>query len=225
MVQRMDSEYLAGLGERRHVDTRSDAPAMVRAALADPLDAASSRSVLGTFDGGQFTVGDLLRWINAMPTQVEQQVSRADDAQIDKFVRSLMRNHALMVEADSAGVRLSPLDIEEFRGMLRSDLDKVRKALNLDDAKLKDQATPIADRQRLAALYVDTYLESVANNKAPFVSVPPFLASRLRDESSWKVSSAGVERVLEKSTALRAVVDSMRPAATLPDSGGINGKR
>ena len=81
--------------------------------------------------GGRFTVGDLLRWINAMPTQVEQQVSRADDAQIDKFVRSLMRNHALMVEADSAGVRLSPLDIEEFRAELWSaSFDARRLALD-----------------------------------------------------------------------------------------------
>jgi hypothetical protein len=220
VTERMDSSYLAGLGERRHVKVKSQAPALVRAALADPIAAAGSRTVLGTFDGGRFRVADLIRWINAMPPQVLQQVSRADDTQIEMFIKSLMRNQALIVEAESAGVALTALDVEEFRGMLRSDLAKVRSAMGLDDQGLAEGASSKEDRLRLAALYVDKYLEGVANNKSSFVSVPPFLAARLREQSRWTVSSAGIERVLQRGTELRASLDSLRPATT--DSGGSN---
>jgi len=228
LVTRMDSLYLAGLNQRRHAKVTSDAPAMVRSALADPLDEARSSKVLGTFDGGKFTVGDFLRWINAMPMQVEEQVSRADDSQIRGVILSLMRNHALMVEADSAGVRLTTLDLQEFREVLRRDLDKVRKALNLTDSSVTDTTKSLADRQKQAALYIDMYLDAVANNKAAFVSVPPFLAARLRDQAHWRVTSAGVERVLQRSTEIRATVDSLRPEsppAGRDSAGGVNGKR
>lgn len=107
--------------------------------------------------------------------------------------------------------------------MLRSDLGKVRSAMGLDDKSLAEGASSEDDRQRLAALYVDKYLEGVANNKSSFVSVPPFLAARLREQSSWRVTSAGIERVLERATELRASLDSLRPAPK--DSGGSNATR
>ena len=228
LVERMDSAYLAGLGERRHVRVKRDAAPLVRGALANPARAAGSTTVLGTFDGGRFTVGDLVRWINAMPSQVQQQVIQAGDGEIDIFVKSLMRNQALMVEADSAGIGLTPLDIEEFRDLLRRDLAAVRKALGLDDPKLATVGGSVEDRQRMAALYVDSYLEAVANNKTAFASVPPFLAERLRGQYSWHITPAGVERVLERSTELRAMMDSMRvaaPPAPATDSGGSDAKR
>ena len=221
VVGAMDSLYLAGLLDRRHVTIKRDAPAMVRAALADPHAAANSGAVLGTLDGGRFTVSDLLRWVNAMSAQVQQEVPRAGDQQIRDFIRALMRNHAMMVEADSAGVRLTALDVEEFRDMLRRNLDRVRTALALNEGKLKDTLVSITERQKLAALHVDTYLEAVSNNTAAFVDLPPFLSARLRNQSRWEVSSAGVERALERSGELRAVVDSLRPA-TPPDTGRVN---
>ena len=225
VVARIDSAYLAGLGQRRHVRVTSEAAAIVRAALADPKAAADSRTVIGTFDGGKFTVGDLVRWIEAMPTQVQQQVMRADDGQLAQFIRSLMRNQALMTEADSAGVKLTALDVREFTDLLRRDLKALRVALALDRGSVPDSGT-VEERRRLAALNVDRYLEAVASNRVTFVSVPPFLAARLRDQSKWRVISAGVERVLERGTELRAVVDSLRPTTPPADSaGGPNAKR
>ena len=61
VVARLDSAYLAGLGERRHVRVTSQAAPLVRAALADPIKAAGSGQTLGTFDGGRFAVSDLMR--------------------------------------------------------------------------------------------------------------------------------------------------------------------
>lgn len=226
IVERMDSAYFSALGERRHIRVKSDAPAVARAALADPLKAATSKTVLGTFDGGSFTVGGLIRWINAMPVQVQQQVSRADDGQIAQFLRSLMRNEALIVEAQNAGVGLTPLDIEEFRDILRRDLVKVRAAIALDAKTLADSGASDEQKRRVAALHVDQYLEQLANNRTGFVSVPPFLAARLRERSTWSVTSAGIDRVLERSTELRAMVDSLRPVTPAPaepaDSGAAN---
>ncbi len=226
VTERQDSAYLGGLGERRHVRVKPQAPPMVRAALADPFKATTSTATLGTFDGGSFSVSDLVRWISALEPAAQERVSRATDEQIVLFVRSLMRNHALMVEADSAGVVLTPADIEEFRDLLRRDLAMTRKALGLTDTALA-KATP-TDRRRFAALYVDHYLEGIAANKVDFAGVPPFLAAQLRQRYPWRVSSAGVDRVFERSSQLRGLVDSLAPAsppAPVVDSGGANAKR
>ena len=70
---------------------------------------------------------------------------------------------------------------------------------------------------------MDQYLEQLASNQTGFVSVPPFLAAQLRERASWSVTAAGVERVFERSTELRALVDSLRPSTGTPvepaDSG------
>ena len=110
--------------------------------------------------------------------------------------------------------------------MLRRDLAKVRTAVGLDDKAFAEPGMMAEQKEHLAALHVDQYLETLAGNKTQFVAVPPFLAARLRAQRKWEVTSAGIERVLERSTELRAMVDSLRPAtppgASPTDSGGKN---
>ena len=82
-------------------------------------------------------------------------------------------------------------------------------------------------RARMAEVKVDQYLEGVASNRARFVAVPAFLASRLRERGSWRVVSAGIDRVLARAEALKIAMDSARAASPSPatDSGGANAKR
>jgi hypothetical protein len=117
-----------------------------------------------------------------------------------------------MAEAQTNGITLTPLDIQEFRDILRRDLARVRTAVGLDDTALARTGTSPDDKRRVAALRVDQYLDQLANNKTSFVGVPSFLAAQLRSRSPWSVSSAGVERVFERSSELRAMVDSLKPA-------------
>jgi hypothetical protein len=88
----------------------------------------------------------------------------------------------------------------------------------------------------MAGLKVDQYLEAVAANRATFVAVPAFLAERLRERGNWRVVSAGIDRVLSRTDALKAALDSARaaspeqaapiPALPATDSGGkTNAKR
>ena len=84
----------------------------------------------------------------------------ADDGQIAQFIRSLMRNEALIVEAESAGVGLTPLDIDEFREVLRRDLTKMRAALGLDAKTLGDSGVADEQKRRVAALGEEAFLDS-----------------------------------------------------------------
>ena len=228
MVAELDSAYLGTLPGRRHFQVRRGAAARARAAIADPRRFARSRSVLGTFDGGRFTVADLIRWVQAMPPQLRTQIDHAADDQWGTLIRQLMRNQAMMIEADSAGVVLTPADLAEFRDMLRRDLAALSEGLGIDSRSLPDSAALPDERGRMAEVKVDQYLEAVAANRATFVAVPTFLATRLREGADWKVVSAAIDRVLARAQALKAAIDSARAAQPEPppappaDSGGTN---
>lgn len=225
MVTQLDSAYLGAIATRRHFKVRSGAAARAMAAISDPMRSADSRAVLATFDGGTFQVRDLVRWVRAMPAQLQAQIVNADEAQLTQFIRQLMRNQAMMVEADSVGVTLTALDLLEFKDILRRDLAQLSKGLGIDAAALPDSNTE--NRLRLAAVQIDRYLEAVAANRATFVAVPPFLAARLREKGEWRVVSAGIDRVLARAEALKAAFDSARAASPAPqtDSGGTNAKQ
>ncbi|MSR06493.1 MAG: hypothetical protein EXR93_05410 [Gemmatimonadetes bacterium] len=224
LIGALDSAYLGGMAARRQFKVRNGAAARARVAIADPLGSARSGAVLATFDGGTFTVADLVRWVDAMPPQLRGQIDRADDDQLVMLISQMMRNQAMMVEADSAGVTLTPLDITEFKDLLRRDLDMLSKALGIDARALPDSGLSVEGKIRMAGVKVDEYLEAVTANRANFVAVPTFLSARLREKSDWRVISAGIDRVLARAEALRAAIDSARAASptppSVPDSGG-----
>jgi len=231
LIGALDSAYLGGLPARRHFKVDDGALPMARAAIADPVRSARSKAVLGTFDGGVFTVGDLVRWVQALPAQLRAQIDHAEDSQLATLISQMMRNQAMMVEADSMGVTLTPLDTVEFKGMLRRDLTQLSEALRIDAKSLPDSGLTPDGKVRMAGVRVDEYLEAVTANQADFVPVPPFLAQRLRASADWRLVSAGIDRVLARAEALKTALDSARaasppPAAPVPaDSGGTNGKK
>lgn len=229
LIAALDSAYLGGMAARRHFKVKSGAAAMARAAIADPLRSVRSRAVLATFDDGTFTVEDLIRWVQAMPAQLRAQIDRADDDQLAMVISQMMRNQVMQVEAESAGVTLTPLDLTEFRDLLRRELAQLSQALGIDAKSLPDSGLTPAGRIRMAGVKVDEYLDAVTANRANFVPVPTFLAARLREKSDWRVISAGIDRVLARAEALKAAIDSARaavPAAPAPaDTGGRDGKR
>ncbi len=217
LQQRLDSVYLADLSERRAIEVHPRAPARVRSALADPKRAAKSTKIVGTYDGGKFTVSDFVRWLQLLPPQFQQQADAADDELLQQFLRSLMRNAVMQVEAESAGVSLSALDLDEFRTVLKRELSSLEEAIRVDSVSLADSAANLEERQRLAALRVDQYLAAVVNSRVPLVPIPALLAAKLRDEGEWRIVPAGIARVLERARQLRLAAANTE--AAIPGGG------
>ena len=225
LVRRMDSTFLRELMERWRVKVRSRAPALLREATREPLAAIQSKAVLGTYKGGKYTVHYFVRWLQALPSQTQQQIRVAGDEQLMEFARSLIRNEVLFLEARAAGAKLSDEDYTELKFRLKRDIIEVRAALGLDVA-LATTATE-SERQRAIEETVGEYIRGmlaaagiIAVRGRPESYVPVFLADKFRAEMRWNVSSAGLDRVVERATALRAQLES----ATVGSEGEAPGR-
>jgi hypothetical protein len=208
VMRQMDSVYLARLEERRKVRVRSDAAALTREALNEPLQHLDSPKVLASYDGGTFTVGDLMRWFQGSPPQVHRQILNATDEEVESFVRSLMLNDFLVADARQAGVDVPEEDFVVYRDRYARRLSQLRDRLGIDSALAK--ARNERERVRLLEEGVDRYVEFIARTQKDIVVVPPGLASILRREHKWKVSLAGVDRAAARAEAIRAALE---PAA------------
>ena len=223
LARRMDSTFLAGLLERWDVKLRSDAPALLRETAREPLAAIRSTAVLGSSRDRKYTVRDLVRWLQALPSRTQYQMRAAGDEQLIEFARSLIRNELLFQEARASGVELSDEDYAELKFRLKRDVNEVRAALRLDAVpapgateRERRQASAQAILEYMRAIIED--FGEIAIRSSPEVHVPAFLADKLRSEMRWSVSLAGLDRVVQRATALRAEGES--PATkTASDSG------
>ncbi len=213
LIARMDTAFLAELTERWRLRVREGAPAVMRDAADSPLWTFQRQELIGTYRGGRFTTGDFVRWLQALPVPVHMQVSSASDQQLRDLALSLMRNEVLVREARDAGMELGAEDYAQFREALREDIEEVRGAMGLDSALAG--VTDPAERRRVAAQAVTAYLFALVERTRRTVTIPPFLAHKLRDESRWQVSSRGIDLALERAeeTRARAVAGDARESA------------
>jgi hypothetical protein len=207
-----DDAFLAALPERWDIKVRDGIAPAVRELGHDPIRAKRSGKVLGSYKGGRFLVSDFARWVQAMPQQVRQQMASASDSQVTLLVSSLMRNEALVREAQEAGAVVSAEFQEEMADQLRRQLSLVAALVGFPvDTLPLLRGLPKEALQDTVTVRVYQYIQAVAANQKRLQTVPPFLADTLRAESDWKISAAGVEQVLDRARQLRLGLDSLPP--------------
>jgi len=205
LVSRLNQQLVAEVEQRWEVEVYADAPEIMREVAKDPGTDEESRRVLGKYRGGRFRVADLRRWLKALPVDYTAQVQSWDDDQLAKFLRGLIRNHVLAIEASDAGYQLTPEDYATLKDALAQDLSQLRTALGLDSLPAPGKSTE--EQSVMAAAAVDAYLSALTNDLALLVPVPPFLAERLRDEAEWGISTEAVDRALIRGARLRYLME------------------
>jgi peptidyl-prolyl cis-trans isomerase D len=208
LIARVDSAYERQLLEGKLVEVRPDAPAYVRQAAVDPFRARQLDRVVATYDGGEFTVGGVVRWLKMLDVQTLQQLPNAPDDQVVQFTQSLLGRELLYQQADSAGIGLTP---ELFATVLQeyeSQLVALRRAMRVHPDSLGGPTADLTERELIADLLVDGYLEAALRSQVEFVSVPPFLAEQLLDQGDWAIESAGILRALERAAQMRAALQA-----------------
>ncbi|HXE58068.1 MAG TPA: peptidylprolyl isomerase [Gemmatimonadales bacterium] len=217
---RLDSIYMDSLGAARRLSIKSSAPAAIRAALGDPERAARSDKALATYRGGEFTVGEFMQWVRALPPQFAQQIQQAPDSELVRFTRVVAQNTLLLEEADSAGIRLSPVEWETLRRRYLADIDSLRGDLGLG-ADFRDSSMAKGERQQVAALKVDQYFDRLVGLKARARPLPggqagpgSGLGGVLRSRLGYKIYPAGLERAVELAKA-------KTPSPTPPGGPGM----
>ena len=210
----LDSLYLDSLANRRQLKIVSGAPGLVRQAVPQIVSARSDNRTLATYRGGTFQVKDLARWLLALDPNDVRGISTASDAQLNQFLKVLAQREMLLVEVDKAGVQLTPGNWRQLRAEHDSGVARLEGLLGVTPQMLKDSAGTPAARVQLAMAHVDRYVDqAVTQGSTPFVPVPPFLASALRQGQPWSLNEAGIARAAESAQAIRAADTTGRAAA------------
>jgi hypothetical protein len=211
LASRKDSSYFADLSTRQHVRVASGAPKDIRAGMED-LDAAGrDPKRLASYDGGEFTMKDFVRWLYALDPAYAQHIPSASDSMVRSLVEQMAERTAALREADSAKIALSDSEWTSIRAEYDSSLAMLRSLLQLDSASVGDSASTPEARASLAMTRVSTYFDRVVSQQAPFRPVPPLLAQALRDRAKWSVDASALRSAAERAVALRATADSLNP--------------
>lgn len=214
----LDSLYRDSLAVAKNLKLTGSAVPLMRAALQDPEGNRRSTKAIATYNGGDLSVADFLRWVYALPPQFVGQVQQAQDDQLTEIVLSFAQNTILLEQADSAHVGPTAVEWAGLVNAHRADIDSLRDALGLG-GEINDSSVSLGERSKLAALRLDTYFANLSSGKARLHRMPATMSAWLRRQGNYKVSEAGLVRAVELSLAKQAA-DSTADADSLRRSTG-----
>jgi hypothetical protein len=203
-----DSAYVENLAQRKHVELKAGAPAMMREVFSDIEGGRTDSRTLASYSGGAFRVKDFVRWIMAINPQEIRSLPAASDDQLREFLRAATARELLLREVDSAGVALTSEEWLRVRSNQDSALRILDERLGFSPALWADSAATPAARLQLAASHVTGYLGRVVTGKAAFFPVPAFLADALREREPWSINNAGITEAVERAKVLRGQPES-----------------
>jgi PPIC-type PPIASE domain len=216
---RLDSIYMDSLALIRQIKVAKGAPAAMRRAGEDPEAARRSNKTLVSFKGGELTLSEFMRWVQALPPQYLAQLKQADDSMLIQFAKILTQNVLLLEQADSAKVQVTPEEWQGLQSRYRAHLDTLRAEMGLDDATLADSGAADSERKKVAALKVEQYFDQLMEGKSRLRPLPSALATVLRSRYDYRINDAGINRAIELAEAARAK-DSAQTAGPVQPAPG-----
>ena len=207
---RLDSIYMDSLAQINEIKVARGAAAAMRKAGEDPDAARRSSKTLVSFKGGELTVSQFMRWVQALPPQYVAQLKQADDSMLTQFAKILTQNVLLLRQADSAGINVTAEEWQGLQARYRTQLDTLRAEMGLDDASLGDSTVAGADRTKVAAMKLEEYFDRLIGGKTRLRPIPSALATVLRERSSYEVHDAGLNRAVELAEVTTRKADSAR---------------
>ena len=210
---RLDSIYMDSLALTRKIKVARGAAAAMRKAGENPDAARRSNKTLVSFKGGELTVGEFMRWLQALPPQYIAQLKQANDSMLTQFAKILTQNVLLLEQADSAKIKITPEEWQGLQARYRSQIDTLRAEMGLDDSTLGDSSVAATERNKVATLKLEEYFDRLVGGKARLRPLPSALATLLRDRSSYRVHDAGINRAIELALVETKKADSVRAAS------------
>lgn len=193
-TQKADSTFMADLTSSKKIEVVKDAPARMKAALANRAGSVGSKTALVTYTGGPFTVGRFLEWAATAPPQFAQQIAGADSAQLTQFAKMLATNEIVVAQADSAKIGLSTDEWAQLYQSYKDEVDSAAAGLGL---------APDSDAKAAGAA-VTALFEKVVVGQARLRPLPQALGSVLRAGARSKVNPSGLGKALEIAKSLQA---------------------
>ena len=222
-ARRLDSIYMDSLAIQYDLEVSSDAPALMRAGLADKSGMRKSKKAISKYTGGKLTVGEYLRWLSALPPQFAAQVKEASDEQLTQFARALSTNQLLLAQADSAGIALPADQWAAMQASYAGVIDTLKLTIGLGP-EVTDSGVALAEREKVAQLRVEDFFNQVFAQTARLRPLPGALGQVLRDQEGGKIIQPGITRAVEIAAAAAALNAPGGPGGPGgPGAGGPQG--
>jgi hypothetical protein len=225
-LQKAESAYVVALDSAAHMEIAKTGVATVRAVAKDLDGHKTDQTTIVTTSYGPVTAAGLAKWLAIFPQTVRAQLPTAPDSLIPGFLRNIVRNEEMLHQADSAHITLDSAEITKIRQSYTQLVTNAWTQLGLDPKELADSAKTPAERERIAAAHVESFLDRLfaATPSARFVDIPQPLENVLRGKYDSDVSDVGLDRALSDATSIRHTADSTRaakePASAVPLPGG-----
>jgi peptidyl-prolyl cis-trans isomerase D len=226
-ADRAQTKYLADLEKAGNIVVKDNAATIAKAVAANLEGNRENRTVIATSKAGDFTAARLARWIRAFPpqAQIAQQIQQQPDSMIPTFIKAIVRNELVLLQADSAKITLDSTELATLRGRFTNAVVAAWGRLNVDPSTLNDSGSTATDRERIAAARIDRYVDELLAERAQFIPIQEPLQTVLRDKYEAKINDAGLERAVERAMRVRATLDSTRalqqPQSQVPMPPGM----
>ncbi|MGB7213376.1 MAG: peptidylprolyl isomerase [Gemmatimonadales bacterium] len=214
----LDQMYFDSLAKAKHLKVASKAPIKLRELLTDPESYRHSSAPFATYDGGKLAGKEMVRWVNVLPPQIASGLGQATDSQISGFISRVAENVLFVEDAKAHGIKVSAADQELMRNAYVAGLDTLRAKMGLG-ADISNPATPLADREKAAALKVDQFLAYGFGARVGMTPIPAPMVDYLRDRFASRVDPQGTARAVELALSLKAAKEMTEDSAARAHRG------
>ena len=201
------ADYEAEVGRAGEIKVDANAVPRIRAAVENRAGHNGDKTVLATFKGGAFTVGDFIRWINAAmadpsrAAEQEQGFKQASADTLKTMVTKMAQQTLILEEAKKNNVRLTA---DEWKLMLTNfgaAVDSLKAQIGLTGPRFDVKTTSASDRSKAAAAKVDEYFNDITSQKKQPRMLPGILAATLRERAKTKFNAVGLQHGLDLAKA------------------------
>jgi len=221
--QQAESVYVAGLEAKASPKVTDGAADLVRQVASEPDARLSKRArgrALVTYEGGRYTVGQLVEFVQTRSDQWRQAVGGATDEQIEDFLNTMVQRELMIMKAREAGLEPSQARVdslvEDTRGRIKQIADEIG-VLHLDRAP-GEPVAPAVDRA------VNDVLDGVVSGAKDVVPLGP-IVFQLRERSNVAIYDSGVGDAILRIAQVRAgrsasPAEAGDTAGAAPDTAG-----
>jgi hypothetical protein len=209
-----ESIFVADVNASAGIEYTENAWALMREAASQVETGLSGRAanqVLATYDGGRFTAGDFVEFLETQAPALIPQVEPASDEDLQGLLENLVQSEVLVAEARRRGLEADPEETREIVEGVREQYRQVAEAIGI-------QAIEPAEGETLAEAIDRSVMDLMARVVRGEVDVFPLqqLAIPLREQFGHRISDEGVERAVARVEELRAAATGGESVETPP---------
>ena len=213
-----ESMYLAEIEAPANIQIGEDAIALVRRITASPEDRLSGSEgsrLLATWETGELPAEEYREFVLGQPPEIRQQISVAQDAQLESMVHDLTRDRILLQEVEKAGIESTEEQTETITADVLAQYVLLADYLGVDSLEVEEGSNLVERVGRESVLLMGR----LVSNQLDIIPLGP-LALPLRARYEPRVGEEAAEGIVARIAELRSggsgALDLSQPPARAP---------